>query len=210
MKNLITAKLLILITTVLGLLFVITTQPKTLEGFDDKCENLLIEKEGKFHLLNTTAAKVPGINPIIFNNLEEYVKYFESQSAKNIHCPVLFLQHTYDIQGDEKYIKRPSPLELQGGQPTLKDSRKPTDSSESKLLDAYHDHLPYNKNMYPGFDPENQYIGLETPLDKMYNQDFNGVSPNPMDPNWAGSELTQTLVDNGYYDANNVYKIKKD
>ena len=47
MKNLITAKLLILITTVLGLLFVITTQPKTLEGFDDKCENLLIEKEGK-------------------------------------------------------------------------------------------------------------------------------------------------------------------
>ena len=62
--------------------------------------------------------------------------------------------------------------------------------------------------MYPGFDPQNQYIGLDTPLDKMYNQDFDGVSPNPMDPNWAGSELTQTLVDNGYYAANNVFKIK--
>ena len=30
------------------------------------------------------------------------------------------------------------------------------------------------------------------------------VSPDPMDPNWGGSEYTQCLVDNGYYVENEV------
>ena len=200
--------ILILITTVLGLLFVITTCPKSIEGFDlpGNCSNLLIEKDdGRIYLVNTLATEVPGINPLIFNNLEDYVEYFEWQRAHNIDCPVLFLQHTYDAQGDAKYIKRPSPFEQQGGLPSMQP--EVPNSRITKLLDAYHTHHPFNKNMYPGFDPQNQYIGLTTPLDQMFNQSFDGVSPNPMDPNWAGSELTQTLVDNGYYESNKVYKV---
>ena len=201
-------KLFLIVTTmILGLLFVITNKPHVgREGFSSKCHDLLIEREGKLYLVNTKAMKVPGINPLIFDNLEEYLEYFEWHRAKGEKCPALFLQHTYTAQGNPEYVERPSPMDLQGGRPTIKTE---PGSESSLLLDAYHTtNPPYNKNQYPGYDPENQYIGLTTPLDKMFNQDFDGVSPNPMDPNWAGSELTQALVDKGYYEANNVYKIK--
>ena len=37
-------------------------------------------------------------------------------------------------------------------------------------------------------------------------QEAEAVSPDPMDPNWGGSEYTQSLVDSGYY-ANREVKI---
>ena len=66
---------------------------------------------------------------------------------------------------------------------------------------------PYNKNLYPGFDPDNQYVGLITPLDKLKKQNVNGVSASPMDDNWGGVSYTQDLVKKGYYKDNEV-KIK--
>ena len=40
------------------------------------------------------------------------------------------------------------------------------------LLNANRNNPPFNKNLFPGFDPENQYVGLFTPLDKMTNRQF--------------------------------------
>jgi hypothetical protein len=40
---------------------------------------------------------------------------------------------------------------------------------ESNLLDAGRDGPQYNKNSFPAHDPQGQYIGLETPLDNMYD-----------------------------------------
>ena len=36
------------------------------------------------------------------------------------------------------------------------------------------------------------------------HQEKSNVSPNPMDPNWGGSEYTEKLVDQGYYADNEV------
>ena len=36
------------------------------------------------------------------------------------------------------------------------------------LVDASRDDAPYNSGSFPGFDPDNQYIGENTPLDKLY------------------------------------------
>ena len=58
--------------------------------------------------------------------------------------------------------------------------------------------------MYPGFDPDNQYIGLKTPLDKMFHQDPGKVSPSAMDANWGGPKYTQKLIDEGVYKEENV------
>jgi hypothetical protein len=33
---------------------------------------------------------------------------------------------------------------------------------------------------------------------------INGISPNPMDPNWGGASFAQGLVDSGYYEGNQV------
>ena len=77
-------------------------------------------------------------------------------------------------------------------------------AGKTKLYDAGRDDAPYNWNSFPSFDPENQYIGMETPLDKMFHEGT-AVSPNPMDPNWGGQAYTQSLVDKGYYAEDEVY-----
>ena len=57
--------------------------------------------------------------------------------------------------------------------------------------------------LYPGFDPDNQYIGVDTPLDKLYHQQ-SGTSDNPMDINWGGVKFTKQSVASGKYDEDEV------
>ena len=84
---------------------------------DGKCPDVLIQKGAAFFLYNSKRANVPGVNPIRFDNLEEYVEFTEWQRSQGILCPVLYLQHAYDAQGEPVYKARPSPTNLQGGQP---------------------------------------------------------------------------------------------
>ena len=190
----------------LGLLFVITNEQKPLfEPFslNNKCPNILIQKGKNIHLFNSRLAKIPGRNPIRFNDLEEYVEYTKWQRSQNIHCPILFLQHSYDAQGNVVYKNRPSPTELHGGLPPTAPLGQPH-SMKSKLMDANRANPPFNKNLYPGFDPQNQYIGLKTPLDRMFHDNVDPTSANPMDSNWGGQGYTQSLIDQGVYKDNEV------
>ncbi len=199
---------IIIIIFLLGLYFV-SSYP-TYESFTNnryRCANMLFQRGSEFFLYNSKLAKVPGVNPLQFKNLEEYVEFTEWQRRQGIKCPVLYVQEAYDTQGNVVYKARPSPTNMQGGLPDLllgNNNAMPMPSDESKLLDAGHDDKPYNDNSFPGFDGENQYIGLETPLDKMFNEAKGKTSPNPMDTNWGGAKYTQTLVDKGYYKDNEV------
>jgi hypothetical protein len=174
-------------------------------GLDEKCPNILIQKGNEFYLYNSRKANVPGVNPIKFNNLEEYTEFVEWGRSQGIRCPVLYLQETYDTQGNPVLKARPSPTNLQGGVPDIMvgDKYYPPDT---QLFDGGHRmDSEYNKNSYPGFDPLNQYVGLNTPLDEMEHENNTSVpSANPMDDNWGGKEYTQKLVDNGYYAENEV------
>lgn len=190
-----------------------------------RCPNLLIQKGSRFYLYNSKLAKVPGVNPIEFENLEDYTEFLDWQRSQNIRCPVLYLQHTYDAQGNPVYKIRPSVSELQGGlQPsssmptsiassdgntimesTLGIPNMPAYPDPSLLVDATRDDPPYNTNSYPGYDESSYYIGKTTPLDAMdIIQENQKISPNPMDPNWGGEQYTQSLVDKGYYADNEV------
>ena len=82
-----------------------------------KCPDVLIQKGAAFFLYNSKRANVPGVNPIKFDNLDEYVEFTEWQRSQGILCPILYLQHAYDAQGEPVYKARPSPTNLQGGQP---------------------------------------------------------------------------------------------
>ena len=62
---------------------------------DDECPNYLVEENNKIYLYNKKKTNIPGVNPIIFNNLEEYVQFLEFQRSKGIHCPVLELKKSY-------------------------------------------------------------------------------------------------------------------
>ena len=65
----------------IGLLFCLKYKSKSdlIEGFGvptlNDCPNLLIKKGKKLHLINSKKAMIPGVNPIEFNNLEEYAEY---------------------------------------------------------------------------------------------------------------------------------------
>jgi hypothetical protein len=131
----------------LSILYVLLTYSSDdiTEGFRPRCPNVLIQHGNEIWLKNTNLAEIPGVNPIVFHNLDEYTQFVEWQRSQGIKCPVLHLQKSYNVQNDVVYkIKEPK-----------------------LLVDATRDDPPYNTNSYPGFDPQNQTIGEETPLDKM-------------------------------------------
>jgi hypothetical protein len=140
-----------------GLYFYIryTSNPKMLEGLttmdgEKRCPNLLIQKGTKYYLYNSKIAQVPGVNPIEFNNLEEYTEFLEWQRGAGIRCPVLYVQNTYDAQGNRVYKVRPSVTELEGGLPPT--TTVPLPLKFTQLVDATQSDAPYNKNGYPSFD----------------------------------------------------------
>jgi hypothetical protein len=268
---------------VIGIIFLLgfyyIYQTNTIEAFTDKeddykiaenCPDVLIQKGSAYFLYNSKRANIPGINPIRFESLEDYVEFTEWQRSQGILCPILYLQHAYNAQGEPVYKLRPSPTNLQGGQPDLyitqanfsmssltdtttiptmplnQASMKPElymnnpRPNNMPIMPMNPANMPINEvllkqeqlhsnmippqanlmpppdnypiqgvcsqtlqpramtNSYSGFDPQNQTIGLDTPLDKMFRQ-TNGVSPNPMDHNWGGVEYSENLVKSGYY-----------
>jgi hypothetical protein len=202
-----------LLVFVLGLYFAINYSAAQ-EGFvssqPQRCPNILIQKGTDIFLYNSQVAKVPGVNPIKFNNLEDYVEFVKWQRSQGIACPVLYLQQTNDAQGQNIYKIRPSPVDLQGGLPPMVDTttsgaganRLP---SVTKLMDSNRNDPPYNTNSYPGFDASGFNMGDVTPLDMLnFIQQDSGTSPNPMDPNWGGPKFTQHLIDSGYYEGDQV------
>ena len=71
------------------------------------------------------------------------------------------------------------------------------------LLNATRNNPPFNKNLFPGFDPENQYVGLFTPLDKMQTQSSNGISA-VYGFRLGRCRIYQDLIKDGYYKDNEV------
>lgn len=218
--------LLTIIVFLIGLYFYARcADPKYAEGFTGskpRCPNLLIQKGARFYLYNSKLAQVPGVNPIEFENLEDYTEFLEWQRSQGIRCPVLYLQSSYDAQGNPVYKVRPSVSEPQAGlppsaaapmgiasqiPPILESSlaSPPSYPNPTLLVDATRNDPPYNKGSVPGYDQTSYYVGTTTPLDMMNEAQENApVSPDPMDPNWGGSAYTQSLIDKGYYKENEV------
>jgi hypothetical protein len=203
---------IIVLLFLLGLYFFTKYGNGGIEGFDtinrnklqDRCPDILIQKGNNYYLYNSKLAKVPGVNPLEFKNLDEYVEFTEWQRGQGIRCPILYLQESYDAQGNPVYKARPSPTNLQGGLQDMYLDGYREQPPTQKLLDASRDNPEFNQNNYPGYDEQDQYVGLITPLDKMFNENAGGISPNPMDPNWGGNKYTQSLIDMGYYKGDEV------
>ena len=188
--------LFISILFLLGLYMCSTyTTHDIVEGFENSCPDILVQKGSELWLYNSKVKKLPGMNPIRFKNLEEYTEFIEWQRSQDIRCPVLFLQQSYNSQGEQVYNIRDSPTNPNGGNnidPTL-------------LQDATRNDPPYNQNSYPGFDAHNQMVGEDNALDKDYNIGrTQPISANPMDDNWGGVNYSRAAVDAGNYKGNEV------
>ena len=196
------------------------------EGFTSKprCPDMLIQDGSKLYLYNSKLAKIPGVNPIQFENLEEYTEFLDWQRSQGIRCPVLYLQKTVDAQGKTVFKVRPDVAEPQGGlNPTMAASN-PVNQAQlgveydpafmddylhqdsTLLVDATRDDPPFNDNSYPSFDESAYYQGYVTPLDKMDDKykKPGAISPIATHSSWGGADYTQRLVDQGYFSANEV------
>lgn len=171
---------IILVTCILSMIYVYNVR---IEGMRVKyeCPSSLQEtSEGLFKIAYPDNSK----RSDYFYSLEEYKKVIDWQRDNNINCPILSVDTT-------KNTYTPASL---------------TPSSDEKiqlLIDANRDSDAYNVNGYPGFDPYNLYIGVNTPLDMMFNmEEKNKESKNPMDSNWGGTGYTKQAIDSGFYSAN--------
>jgi len=115
-------KLYIILTIFIIGLYIAFTYPITSiqEGFElpggsKRCPNVLIQKGAAFYLYNSKLAKIPGVNPLQFNSLDEYIEFTDWQRSQGIRCPILYLQESYDAQGNQVLKARPSPTDLNGG-----------------------------------------------------------------------------------------------
>ena len=183
---------LIILLFILGLLFCLTYNSKDLhEPMTNKprCPNILIQKGSEIWLYNSKLAHIPGVNPVVFHNLDEYTEFLDWQKSQGIQCPVLTLQKGYDTQGEPYYQVKPEeirPAEL--------------------LHDATRNDPPFNTNSYPSFDPHNQDIGKHTVLDEYGTiGQTQQKSANALDPNWD-PEYERQAIKAGNYKENEVYR----
>jgi hypothetical protein len=221
---------LLILVFLIGMYFYAKNGDSGIDGFTNnqstgpRCPNLLIQKGSRFYLYNSKLAQVPGVNPVEFDNLEDYTEFLDWQRSQNIRCPVLFLQETYDAQGNRVYKSRPSVSEPQAGlppstaapigiasqvTPMMETALEPVGEdaypNPTLLVDATRNDPPYNQGSYPAHDQTSYYIGTTTPLDGMdMVAEAAKISPDPMNPNWGGAEYTEDLVDKGYYKENEV------
>lgn len=184
------------------------TEDDDKEGFTNNanipknCPSLLIKKDNKLYLKNTRKAEIPGVNPIVFNNLSEYSEFTEWMRSQGIKCPILMLQYENNAQGENGY--------------RLMREINDTTNNKIPILDDIYGRQPrrqllsdsgYTSNNFPGFDPQNQYQGVETPLDRLHRvQQEYTISDNPMDPNWGGPKFTEKNIKRGKYTSNDKRK----
>lgn len=173
---------------------------ETLVNNTKRCPNLLIQLGSKFYLYNSNLEKVPGVNPIEFNNLEDYTDFLKWQNSVGIKCPVLYVQNTYDAQGNRVYKVRPSVLDLKGGLPPSTNTSNVTATTsntnlinsnvspqkvilqEGKTIDFLKQNIPYPGSLAP----------IEIPKFKKLDDD-------PMNINWGGEQYTEKSIAEGKY-----------
>ena len=72
MSSILTYSVVILLFVLFMYYYVVNRKTSMIEKFQNinsSCPNVLIEKDGKFYLLNSKKQEVPGVNPIVFENL---------------------------------------------------------------------------------------------------------------------------------------------
>ena len=191
--------LVIVVVFILGLLFTSKSRDGFIPSTAKTCPNLLIKKDGAYYLQNT---RLLGSTPIKFDSLDDYGRFVDQQRAQGVSCPILFLQQTGDAQGSTSYRMMPDPRAPEAG---LSVEQFPTKEGELRrnLTDASRLSAIFNRGLYPGYDPMNQDIGVETPLDKIFTS-TGPVSDNPMDPNWGGVDYSHDVIRSGKYEENAV------
>jgi hypothetical protein len=126
--------------------------------------------------------------------LEDYTEFIDWQRSQGIRCPILFLQFSYNAQGDPTYQMRPSPTNLQGGLPSNPASylynNTPMNMPDMNMSDINMPDMPSSEELSSSLEEERDSSLL--------------YSPNAMDNNWGGIEYTENIIKQGAFDGDIV------
>lgn len=162
--------LFIFLMFVYGIYFV----AKPRESFiSSECPSTMIKDGNKILLYNPKYPKVPGVNPIQLDSLEDYDEYVEWQRANKLTCPILHLEKVFDAQGEEQYqVKNSFETNGTGGLnhaiPSVRHTPCHTSMDMGQIIDASLDDPPYNSNQYPGYDESDQDVGRKNVIDHTF------------------------------------------
>jgi len=93
--------------------FFVMQTGKSQESFvSGKCPTTLIKDGNHIFLYDPSMAKVPGVNPIRFKDLEEYKEYIEWQRKNKLQCPLLHLERVCTTQGTDMYEIRQNFIDI--------------------------------------------------------------------------------------------------
>jgi hypothetical protein len=188
------------------------SNPEILETLQNntkpRCPNLLIQFGSKFYLYNSNVKKVPGVNPIEFNNLEDYTDFLKWQKTVGIKCPVLYVQNTYDAQGNRVYKIRPSVTEPQGGLPPSVSNNSNTNPVSNTNTTTIMKTMPdiMKTDDKPKFDDIKKFNNIQYPDDLAPKvPTFTTHDDDPMNHNWGGKQHTEKSVSEGKYADREVF-----
>lgn len=68
------------------------------ETFGNECPTTLIKDGKQILVYNPNLAKIPGVNPIKMDTLDDYEKYIQWQRANNVQCPILYLDKSFNTE----------------------------------------------------------------------------------------------------------------
>lgn len=102
---------IIILFFILGIYMTMTyTTYDLTRTFNNTCPNMLIQVGSEIWLYNSNNPIIEGINPVKFNNLEEYYEFVKWQNTMNLNCPILYIQQVYNTQGEAEFYLRNTPL----------------------------------------------------------------------------------------------------
>ncbi len=103
---------IILLFFVLGIYMTMSySSNDLLHSYNNTCPNMLLQVGSSIWLYNSNNPIIKNINPIPFNNIEEYYDFVKWQNDVNIKCPILYVQQVYNTQGEAEYHLRNTPLQ---------------------------------------------------------------------------------------------------
>lgn len=201
--------IILCVVIIIGFLYCYINCTKTMEAMEtmvdisEQCPNVLIQDGSGIYLKNNRLADIPGVNPIRFENLEEYTEFYKWQKSQGINCPALVLQKSYNAQSEPVFKFRPDLLEPEGGL-NMSNNEENLENNKQLLYDANRNNPPYNNDSYPGFDPKNQYIGSITPLDTL-SRSPEDAKADAMSSDWAGIAESENIVKSGAFKQDEVF-----
>lgn len=159
--------LFVFLMFIYGIYFV--AKPRNESFISSECPSTMIKDGNKILLYNPKYPKVPGVNPIQMESLEDYEEYVNWQRANNLNCPILHLEKVFNTQGEEQYqVKDSFDTNGTGGLNHIIPSVRQTpcqNDAMGKIIDASLDDPPYNSNQYPGYDKLDQDVGRKNVID---------------------------------------------